>query len=670
MNKLLILIMLQLGVTSLNAQNFKFGKVSKEELQERFNSVDSIANATVLYSSEKVSYDYSVDKGFVVSREIHRRVKVYSKEGGKWANHTVKLYDKTRSLEEEISGLKAFTYNIENGKIVKSKLTKNGIFEEKKNEYWKYIKYTMPKVKAGSIIEYKYVIDSPFASRLDDVYLQEEIPIKKIELKVKVPDYFSFRVHHNIKSLLNPKIENIFKNRELTISWRGKPGQSSMMTKKEETLVFKESVYTYNGVNVPAIHEEPFLSNLNDYKSKLSFELLFTKAFNGQLTSYATNWDSVVDAVYKSEDFGNQLEKRNYFEKDIDQLLQSLTSKYDKVYAIYNYVKSRVKWNNFVGVYTLNGVKKAYKEGVGNVADINLMLTSMLRYAEVDANPILVSTKANGVPLYPTRQGFNYVICGVEINNEVLLLDASDKNTTINIVPEKVLNWQGRIIRSHGSSTWVDLFPNKNSINRTMIFAKLDDNLVFKGKVRNQKTDYYAYNYRNEYAGVVNNDIVKNISKDKGDVEVTNLKIKSDQQLEKPIQHTYDFVYEDGIEVIGTDVYVSPMLFLTEENNVFSKETRKYPIDFNFPRTNKNVINISIPEGYKIKSIPESVKLVMTDNLGEYSFIVRQKGNTVQISEIFKVNLPLISVVYYSELKEVYKKLVEKNSEKIILEKI
>ena len=49
MNKLLLIMVLQLGMTSLSAQNFKFGKVSKED----FNSFDSTSVATVLFKKQK-----------------------------------------------------------------------------------------------------------------------------------------------------------------------------------------------------------------------------------------------------------------------------------------------------------------------------------------------------------------------------------------------------------------------------------------------------------------------------------------------------------------------------------------------------------------------------------------------------------------------------------------
>ncbi|PHS07404.1 MAG: transglutaminase [Kordia sp.] len=671
MKRVLLIILLQLGLTSICAQNYKFGKVSKEELQEKFNPADSSANATVLYSSEKIEYEYDNEVGFYVIKDIHKRIKIYNKEGLEWAKHAVRMYDKSSALKENLSALRGITYNLINGEVKEQKLKKDGIFKEKENEYWKKTTFTLPSVTVGSVIEFKYVVKSYYASKLDDVLLQELIPIKKLVYQVTIPEYYNFKLHPNLKSNLNPKIDYDSSSKEIIVKWRDKrPGPGGIIRKHESLLDYSEKIIRVNEENIPGLKKEIYVANLNNYKSKLSFELVSTKSFGSKITNYANNWNSVVEKIYKSENFGEQLIKNDYFKKDVDVLLQSLKANSDKITAIYNSVKSKVKWNDFIGIYTDNGVKKAYNSGVGNVADINLMLISMLRYAGVNANPILISTKSNGIPLFPTRQGFNYVLCGVEINNEIILLDATEENTTVNIVPERVLNWQGRMIRANGSSNWVDLYPKKNSNNTTMISTTLNDDLFFTGKMRNQQTDYYAYEYRNEYVGVESESLMRDLSKDKGELQIADLEVKNVLELGKPVQQVYNFTYEDGVEEIGSEVYVSPMLFLTQEDNVFNKEDRSYPIDFSFPRSNKNIINLTIPNGYKVKSIPESVKLVMSDGVGEYSYLVKQMGNTIQVSEALKINFPIIAVMYYPELREVYKKMIEKNGEKIVLEKI
>ena len=53
--KKIIILSLLLSQLSIIAQNYKFGKVSKEELQERFYPLDSTAEAAYLFKKRRTS---------------------------------------------------------------------------------------------------------------------------------------------------------------------------------------------------------------------------------------------------------------------------------------------------------------------------------------------------------------------------------------------------------------------------------------------------------------------------------------------------------------------------------------------------------------------------------------------------------------------------------------
>ena len=142
----------------------------------------------------------------------------------------------------------------------------------------------------------------------------------------------------------------------------------------------------------------------------------------------------------------------------------------------------KIKWNNYYSYGCDNGVKKAYKEKTGNIADINLMLTSMLRYAGLVANPALVSTRSNGIAFFANRTAFNYVIAAVETDTGNILLDASYKYSTPNILPLRALNWQGRLIRKDGTSEAVDLMPEKLSNDNIFVNYTIDPTGKIDGK--------------------------------------------------------------------------------------------------------------------------------------------------------------------------------------------
>jgi hypothetical protein len=106
---------------------------------------------------------------------------------------------------------------------------------------------------------------------------------------------------------------------------------------------------------------------------------------------YSTDW--VVKTIYEYDDLGPELEKTGYFEAGYT-LIKGLTKRRKKIEVIFNFVKTKVKWNDYNGYSCNDGVKV---KQTGNVAEINLMLTAMLCYAGLTANPVWVSTRSNGI---------------------------------------------------------------------------------------------------------------------------------------------------------------------------------------------------------------------------------------------------------------------------------
>ena len=63
--------LLLLSQFSLFTQNFKFGKVSKEELSEKFYPLDSTADAAYLYKYRNTYYKYKQGIGYMIITEVH-----------------------------------------------------------------------------------------------------------------------------------------------------------------------------------------------------------------------------------------------------------------------------------------------------------------------------------------------------------------------------------------------------------------------------------------------------------------------------------------------------------------------------------------------------------------------------------------------------------------------
>lgn len=122
------------------------GKVTIAELEEKIHPLDSGAVVAVLFCKGISKIDDDSETTILM------RIKIYRKEGYDWANAQFAF---PAGKSNYLNLTDVVTYNLADGKIVKSKLKPESEFIEKNNKYYWLKKITFPDVKEGSIIEYK-----------------------------------------------------------------------------------------------------------------------------------------------------------------------------------------------------------------------------------------------------------------------------------------------------------------------------------------------------------------------------------------------------------------------------------------------------------------------------------------------------------------------------------
>ncbi len=670
--RIALLLITALFITSnITAQEVKFGKITKKELEEKFYPNDTTADAVVLYKKRRTYYDYDQTVGgWLVKTEIHERIKLYNKDGFENATKKVKLY--TQGGDDESFSIKAYTYNLSGGKVVKTKLEKKGIFKEKINKYWKSKNFTLPNLKDGCIVEWKYTISSPYYFNISDVICQYYIPIKYLDVKIEIPERFDFKYFPSRYYPLNVNTSKF--NKSITLSNSNRSGGTGFTSGPTKTTVSYDKVeipgikYTLIKKNINALKEEPYVNNMNNYRAKIEFEIMAYRPTNGIPKFYNTTWQDVTKTIYESQYFGEQLNKKSHYKDDLANITTGITSQNEKITAIFQFVKSKIKWNEEYGKYvSITGIKKAYREGVGNVAEINLTLVSMLKEVGLKASPILVSTRAHGIPIFPTKDGYNYVIAGVETKNGVILLDATEKYSTPNVLPLRDLNWEGRLIREHGSSTTVSLYPSIYNTKRIKLSTKLDSEGTITGMMMTTYTNLNALQYRDNYASLAEDDLISKIESKNNAIEIEKIRLNNKNDFSKPIIEIVKFTRDNQVDIIGDKMYISPLLFLTINENPFKQDERLFPVDYGSAWKKEIAITIQIPEGYSIASKPEDFSLTLPDNLGAYTLKTEVVNNKINVISKIKINAAIIGANHYKTLKKLYKQAIDKQLEKIVL---
>ncbi|CAM3753790.1 DUF3857 domain-containing protein [Flavobacterium chungbukense] len=648
---LAVFFFLVFSFTEINAQKFELGKVTVEELKEKENPKDTSAPAAILFKKGRTFFTYNEQSGFLANHVYEFRVKIYKKEGLSWATQKVSYYVGYENLrDDKVTFSDAATYNLENGAIIKTKLNSEGSFKEKVNKNWNVASIALPNVKVGSVIEFKYTLKSEDLVRLPDFDFQYEIPVNYFEYKSEIPEFFIYKtlLVGTYKPEMNADIEPI---------------------KQIYGSNYKQINSFYSGVDVPALQEENFVNNINNFKGSIQNELELKRFPDKPVVNYTKTWEGLAESTYKDADFAKELSNRSFYEEDLKKLLLNVNSPRHRLDTIFKFVQNRMNWNKKKGYYVDKGVKKAYEEKTGNTAEINLLLISMLKTAKIQVSPVLVSTIENGVPVFPNRTVFNYLIAAAQIDGEQILLDATSKFTVPNILPLNVLNWKGRLIKENGTSEEVELIPTKFSVINNTVSAFIEpQEAKLEGSLSLQKTDYNALIFREKFGTKTNASNIEKLEQQFNGIAIEDYRADN-QDLSRPVTEKASFSIDKAYDVIGGKLFVNPLLFFSYKSNPFKLEKRQMPIYFGFPEQRKFNLFLQIPEGYVVESLPSPIRIVMEDKAASYTMNIMSDENQIQIKVTQEISKAIFAAEDYDMIKDFFQRIIEIQNDKIILKK-
>ena len=608
--------------TSAQEIDVEFGEVSKSDLEMTVYAPDSSASAVVLYDYGHSYFQFNKsDYSLKLTFETHTRIKILKKDALKRGTFKIKLYNRL-SRKEKIEKYKGYTFNIEDGKIEKSKLRSKNKFIQEIDERNNTINFTFPDVKVGSIIDFKYTKTSDFDYNLESWFFQRDIPVVWSEYKVDIPEYYHY--YKNNKGYFPSHIyteNNESKTYRVTTKHRENWGGTTAKTRySNDKISYFETKYRFVYKDIPAFKNESFIGSAIDYVSQVSFELQSVKFPNSPAKNYSDSYESISKKMLKSRRFGDQLNSFRFLKKEINEIKKTTNDPIEKMELAFLWVKDNIKWNEYNGLYTKESIKDVYKKKEGNAGGVNLLLTTLLRGLGLDANPVALSTRSNGKLSisHPSISSFNYAIAHVNIADKEYLLDATSYNLPINQLPARCLNDKGRLITNDGGK-WITLNNNTEFFRSEMIKASVneDGELVAKRKVINKK--YAAFRKResiDENGGV--DKYFESFADDDIDFLFENYKVEKLEDINAPLVEKMDFStqFSDGEDV----VYFNPLFTFKVEENPFVQEERNYPVDFPYPTKEKFVLQLEIPNGYEVKELPKPISALLPNNAGKFKY--------------------------------------------------
>jgi hypothetical protein len=429
--------------------------------------------------------------------------------------------------------------------------------------------------------------------------------------------------------------------------------------------------------DVPALRNEAFILNPDDYLQKIETKTV-ARQVDGRRQSVIVTWPQVIRYLMEDEDFGLQIKKDIPRTADLDAQLKTITDPYSKMKVIYEYVRKNMEWNNYTGIWALDGVKAAWKDHKGTVGEINLILINLLKDAGLNAKPILVSTHDNGLVktldagnIYnPGFNQFNKVLARVTIGDNVYVLDGTNKEAPVDLIPPDVVATEGLVISKYETfewgweSLWRDKLEYKNMI---LLQAEVGADGKLSGEASVNSYDYARLARIADARKGKKEFTERYFASANPGVNIDSIQLENLDADNMPLVQKVFF--NQQLNTSGDYQYFSVNLFSGLERNPFVADERISDVFFGKTQQHIIICNVSIPEGYQFDELPKNIKMIMPDTSIVISRVAQASGSRLSMRINLDFKKPFYSTSEYGCFKEFYKKLFDILNEQLVIRK-
>ena len=655
----MILLLAVLPFSSVAGQDIKFNPkfeaVSEEEVKMTSYPRDTSAAAVIIY--KELTRTVFVSPGFeFYLKNINRyRFKVL-KESAKDIGDFEIIYRTDGEMSEKIHDIKVTTFNWENGKVVKTKMGKEFIFDQKYSDHAKRISFSAQNVKVGSVIEVTFERLNKHYWDIGDITFQGSIPVNCVEAKVRYPEWLVFNAMSRGLKLYSSN--QSYETDRLTLGTGKYADYNSLQ-------------FNYRAVNLPALKAEDNVYCISQFYSAVSFELAALRLPGQVPKTVAYQWSDVDKRIMESDIF-SELKSSCKFKDEVDPIKNSDKSFKEKVVAIRNLVAGKVKWNKTIRLVP-KSASSVLKESSGSNADINALTGSALKYAGFTVTPVAVKLRTSGElqDFHISLDAFDtFVLKVASDKGEVLMLDAAFPTGYVNIFPYPYLVPKARqIVKDQSIRPWIDLTSLTKNQTSYNVQAKLDEDGLLSGTMKIEATGeesmylkefYNSYDEKEKFYAALE----KNNSYTIVDLTVQNMD-----------EYTPDCSMTVGIEsqmqTTEDRIYLKPVIETLHSEGRYKSETRSVPVDFPYRETTVYNLVVEIPEGYEIEQMPSNSSAGSTkvDSKADIVYKKSEDGRKIEVSYIYVLNDMYADPRDYQDFRRYWMQLAKLENETIVLKK-
>jgi hypothetical protein len=624
--------------------------IDPADLALKDNPASPGANAMILYRESAVNEKYAERDGAFTTEYL--RKKIFTQEGTDAANVEIpffKEYSDVKDIRARTIRPDGTIVNFEGKPFEKTIAKRSGLQYLAKT-------FSLPDVKPGCIIEYKY-----------------RLQFKPLHL----PDH-EWVVSSDIYTR-----EGRFSILPYDSYWQNFPLRFRQYGMKETVTPQKQQdgYWAVTVKDIPGVWDEPDMPPDRALEARIEF------FHDDEGTPPNETLDQYWARTEKhwNDEFDHFIGKKSAMEPEVAKTVastdtpeQKLRKLYDRAQQIRNLSNEDSKSEKEAKQENLkknNNADDVLKHGYGDAREINLLYVAMARAAGFDSNSVLLAPRNYGVFYSQMRDtsALNADIVWVKAGDKEYWLDPGARFYPFGILPWYETNTAGVRVSSKPSDFVTSPDPKIDDavITRTADIS-IDADGAATGKISVDFGGQFAALRREEgrkddetaHKKTTEDDIKKWLPAD-ANFELT--KLDNWDKTDQPLHVEGTVKVANFGSSVGHRLLVPASIFVPSQTQTFATAVRHNAIYFHFPYKEDDTLKYTAPATFKVETVPEK-KATNPASIVAYEMSATHDGTSAEVKRTLKINALVIQSQYYAALRAFFNTVKSNDESQLVLQ--
>ncbi len=563
-------------------------------------------------------------------------MKILNRRGYEYAEITTPVYQEDESIQ--VRG----RTSRKDGSVVE--LREEDIHEVSLYQDLRKKKFTLPAVEDDCLIHYEIVYHCNNYPLVGIRCFQNDEPTLLSRFNLILPRALELIYHDNPPGILDTTRD--------------------VITPKSSPVTLR----TFAKRDLPALETEPFMPPSFDYLPSLAYCVSASQANEEPRAS----WESTSGWYFEMVE--EKLKPGGNIKKVAKNLTKECESAKEKLEKIFYFVEENFRIN-FPSRFVFNEAQTIFDRRNGTSAEVSGVLYAMLKAIEIQTTPVLVPDrqKAWKIPDVPMLDWFDHLMVKVDLDNQEIWLDPSYETNRIGHVAERYQGMDGLLIqKSDGKLVKTPSSDYMENLRTCVADVKLSEG----GEINCSVLEIYSLprsarvksHFKRKNVMERKDELAQEISEYCPGALLDTSRFADLYDFDSDFRIFYKYHSPYYVNQANEMLYINPNILHREETaREFSQPTRIFPIMFDQVKVDIDSVNLVIPSGHEIVSLPEPVHL--DSEFGEFSTQYQVEDGLIICTRKLAIKELLVPSNSYREIKDFFNQVFEENQKDVVLKK-